>query len=253
MEATRFGYEWEKYNKLFPEYEKQFLNWISPINPAFIKGKRVLDAGCGMGRNSYWCLKYGAKKVTAFDVDGRCIESSSKLMGNAPNFQVLRRSIYDIDFDSEFDFVFSIGVIHHLEDAEKAVRKLVRALKPGGKLLLWVYGYHRATLGIRIINTLRKVTSRLPLPLTHKISYIFSVPAFLFIKIFRPSGKYFRQLATFRFTHLHSIVFDQLLPEIGNYYKRQDAERLVSQLKDVRIYCKNDNSWTIIGTRGAKA
>ena len=59
----RFGYEWKKYSQIIPEYEKQFLKWISPIEKKDFAGKKILDAGCGIGRNSFWPLTYGAKEV----------------------------------------------------------------------------------------------------------------------------------------------------------------------------------------------
>jgi ribosomal protein L11 methylase PrmA len=75
---VRFGYAWEKYHALFPDYEDQFLRWIEPLGPSAFKEKSVLDAGCGMGRNSYWCLKYEASEVTAFDYDERCVDAASR-------------------------------------------------------------------------------------------------------------------------------------------------------------------------------
>ena len=55
----RFGYEWDKYSDIYPDYEQQFLNWISPLDSEDFIGKDILDAGCGMGRNSYYALQYG--------------------------------------------------------------------------------------------------------------------------------------------------------------------------------------------------
>ena len=43
-------------------------------------------------------------------------------------------------FDREsFDFVFSLGVVHHLPDTPAAVREAASMLKPSGWLLLYVY------------------------------------------------------------------------------------------------------------------
>ena len=49
----RFGYEWNKFNKIVPKYELQFLKWVFPLKKEDFKDKKILDAGCGIGRNSY--------------------------------------------------------------------------------------------------------------------------------------------------------------------------------------------------------
>ena len=65
----RFGFEWKIYSSIEPNHEIQFKRWVYPLSEKDFFGKDVLDAGCGMGRNSYWPLKWGAKSVTAFDFD----------------------------------------------------------------------------------------------------------------------------------------------------------------------------------------
>ncbi|MDT7908013.1 MAG: class I SAM-dependent methyltransferase [Candidatus Calescibacterium sp.] len=104
----RFGYEWSKYGGIIPEYEIQFLRWVYPLKKEDFRGKEVLDAGCGTGRNSYWPLVYGAKRVVAFDYDERIVEVARRNLSQFKNAEVLLKSIYEIDFENEFDIVFSI-------------------------------------------------------------------------------------------------------------------------------------------------
>jgi 2-polyprenyl-3-methyl-5-hydroxy-6-metoxy-1,4-benzoquinol methylase len=127
----RFGYERSKYSKVIPEYEMQFLRWVYPLTKEDFKGKEVLDAGCGIGRNSYWPLVYGAKRVVAFDYDERTVEVARKNLSQFKNAEVLMKSIYEIDFENEFDIVFSIGVIHHLENSDLAIKKSCEGSKKG--------------------------------------------------------------------------------------------------------------------------
>ena len=247
----RFGYEWEKYHYLFPDYENQFLQWIEPMSPSSFKDKNVLDAGCGMGRNSLWALRYGAAHVTAFDFDERCVRAATKFLAPYTNFSVELRDIYKIDYENQFDLVFSIGVIHHLENPSLALANLARALRPGGTLLVWLYGYENNEWAVRYINPIRKMTSRLPLPLTHATSYLFSVPLFLGLRLWTPSSGYFRQISRYPFYHIHSIVFDHLLPRIAHYYKRHEVESLFKSLP-LKGYSMNHNrkmSWTVIGNK----
>lgn len=248
----RFGYEWNKYSSLDKNYEIQFLKWVYPLKPSFFKDKKILDAGCGMGRNSYWPLKYGAKKVMAFDFDKRSVESARKTLTEFKNATIEFKSIYDIKWQNEFDVAFSIGVIHHLKDPVLAVKKMKESVKPGGLVLIWVYGYEGNEWIVKIISPVRKlVTSRLPAGLLHFLTYFISLPFFVLINFFPFKSLYLRQLKAFGFYHVHSIIFDQLLPVIANYYKKEEAEKLLVDvgLRKVKIYSCNNNSWTVTGIK----
>lgn len=252
MESTeRFGYEWSKFNSIIPGFEILFLKWVYPLNPKDFRNKRVLDAGCGAGRNSYWPLVYGAKEVISIDYDARTVESARKNLSKFKNSNVKFESIYGIKYNEEFDIAFSIGVIHHLENPELAIKNLVKSVKKNGIVLLWVYGYEGNEWIVKYINPIRKVASRLPLPLVNFFANFLSVPLFLFIKIFKPSNPYLKQLSEFPFWYIHSLAFDQLIPRISNYWKKEEALKLLREkgLRNIKIYRVNENSWTVIGKK----
>src|SRR3972149_4697859 len=179
--VERFGYEWSRYAELDPNYEIQFRKWVAPLEPSFFSGKKVLDAGCGMGRNSYWPLKYGAKEVVAFDFDKRSVRRAKSTLSQFPNFKVELKSIYEVGFKDAFDIAFSIGVIHHLKDPRLALKNLVAALRPSGKLIIWVYGYEGNEWIVKFVDPVRKnITSKLPVGLIHFLSYLCSIPLWVF-------------------------------------------------------------------------
>ena len=65
----RFGYEWASYSEVLPESKRQLERWLGATGLASFAGKRVMDVGCGMGRNPYWFMDAGATSVLAVDVD----------------------------------------------------------------------------------------------------------------------------------------------------------------------------------------
>ena len=249
--AERFGYEWNKFNKIIPEYEIQFLKWVYPFKKDDFKGKIILDAGCGTGRNSYWPLLYGAKKVVAFDFDKRIVDVAKKNLSQFENAEAVYQSIYDIAYENEFDIVFSIGVVQFLEKPQEAIIRLVRAMKKGGLFLIWVYAREGNEWIVRFIMPLRKILSRLPPWFTNIISYFFSISLFLCLKSVPFKHPYFKQLKNFKFWHVHSIVLDQLLPKISNYWKKEEALDLLKNkgLENIKIYSVNNNSWTVVGNK----
>jgi len=247
LASTRFGYAWERYPQIAPGYEAQFRSWIEPLQPSDFAGKSVLDAGCGTGRNTYWSVKYGAKEVFAFDLDARVVEVARRNLGRTPNVSVFQSSIYDIEFENRFDIVFSIGVVHHLADPRRAMARLVRAARPGGVILVWVYAREGHSVLKRVINLLRVVTVRLPEGLLHYLTYPLSVIAYAYTRLSNHDHPYLRLFRNAPFWHVHSVVFDQLLPEISWYWSREEALSLFGGLpvEELGIRFTNEGSWTV--------
>lgn len=246
----RFGYEWAKFSEMDPNYEMQFRQWIGPLTEEDFTNKSVLDAGCGMGRNSYYSLKWGAQKIVAFDYDSRTVESAKRTLAQfGGRATVAFENIYDISWKNEFDLAISIGVIDHLEDPKKAIDNLVKALKPGGRLLIWVYSCEGNEWIVKWVNPVRiHVTSKLPVEWVNVLSYIAAVPVWLLAKIFRGPSSYMRQLSKFRFRNVHAIVLDQLIPRVANYWTKEEARGLLElpELTDVQITSPvNKNGWTV--------
>ena len=249
----RFGYSWDRFNELTPEQERQFRLWTVHLSPERDwLGKNFLDAGCGAGRNSYWAMSYGARACVAIDLDERSLDAARKNLAKFPAAEVRKCSIYDIPFKDEFDIVFSIGVVHHLSDPAAALRKLASAAKPGGRVLIWVYGYENLELYVNVLNPLRKALfSWMPLGFVRLFAYFPASLLWLLLRLgFTPLG-YLKLLKTFSFRHIHHICFDQMLPKIANYWRKDEAIALLEQagLRDVKAEWVNEVSWSVIGTK----
>lgn len=248
----RFGFAWERYGKILAVHEEQFRLWTTGMDKDDWSGKWVLDVGCGIGRNSYWAAIYGAAGGLAIDADERTLAHCRRNLSAFPSIEVRYQSIYDLIEESVFDLVFSIGVIDHLSCPDAAVKRMVAAAKPGGLILLWVYGRENNGWIIYLANPLRKALfSRLPLPLVHWFSLPLTIALWIMLKIGIRPGEYFRLISRFSFNHLRAIVFDHMLPRISVYYTREEATGLLcrADLEDVRAYPVNGVSWTVIGRR----
>jgi ubiquinone/menaquinone biosynthesis C-methylase UbiE len=110
------------------------------ISLADIKGKKVLDAGCGGGRYTVAWRLSGAGQATGLDISPINVEDANRRVAEAgiDNVYFKKGDVLELPFeDGEFDIVFSNGVLHHTTDWEKGVREMLRVLKPGG--LGWLY------------------------------------------------------------------------------------------------------------------
>ena len=140
-------------------------------------------------------------------------------------------------------------MIHHLKDPILALKNIVKSLKQNGRILIWVYGYEGNEWIVKFVNPIRKnITSKLPLGLVHFLSYFCSTPLYLFVKIFKGPSLYLKQLSTFDFWHIHSIVFDQLIPEVANYWRKDEVKALLNGLDvhNVEVLApKNQSGWIL--------
>jgi SAM-dependent methyltransferase len=224
----RFGYEWNAYGEILPEYEEQFRRWTVHLAPAQWQGKSFLDVGCGMGRNSFWPMHYGAREGCAVDVDERSLAQARRNLAPFATVEVMRASAYELPFAARFDVAFSIGVIHHLEHPELALEQMVRAVKPGGQVLVWVYGREGNRWLVRVLDPLRRALfRRMPIGWVHHLSLYPAALLWLLLRLGLRPNAYFRLLRGFGFGHLRSIVFDQMLPRIAHYWPRQTVLELM--------------------------
>jgi len=248
----RFGYEWGKYDSIDPRYEEQFRRWLPFFKPADWTGKTFIDVGCGMGRNSLWPLQDGAAKAYVLDLDDRSLAAARRNLAEFPNVELVKASAYDMPWVDEADIVFSIGVIHHLEFPQEALARMVRAAKPGGQVAIWVYGRENNGWLLWALEPARKLFfSRMPISGVHLLSNMPAALLWMLLRLGLQRLEYFRLLRTFSFPHLRSIVFDQMLPRIANYWTRAEVEALMKQagLADIETVWVNEISWA---ARGAK-
>jgi SAM-dependent methyltransferase len=174
-----FGDEWTRFPELFPEHERIFEWYFEGPAPVPWAGLRVLDAGCGMGRWLHFAAARGAS-VVGLDLSAAIDVAAARGGDEAEFVQADLRS--PPLADGSFDLVYSLGVLHHLEDPRPGVRALARLVRPGGELRLYVYRtlddepwFRRALLGA--VSQIRKATTRVPFSALHAFSAMVSAVA----------------------------------------------------------------------------
>lgn len=101
----------------------------TPFLERIPKGGRILDAGCGSGRDSKAFLQQGYR-VEAFDATGEM----AKLANQHTGLPVKQMTFSDVDAVNRYDGIWCCASLLHVSAAElpDAMAKLARALKPGG-------------------------------------------------------------------------------------------------------------------------
>jgi SAM-dependent methyltransferase len=116
---------------------------------------RILDAGCGSGRNMVELARRGT--VTGVELS----ETSACLAQAREAGPVIQGSVTEMPFEPDsFDLVVCLDVIEHLEDDLAALRELRRVVAPGGSLLVTVPAYEWLWSGHDVINHHRRRYTR---------------------------------------------------------------------------------------------
>ena len=115
-------------------------------SPAAPRHWRILDAGCGTGVSTdYLCHLNPGSRVLAVDISAgalavareRCRRSSAD--SHVQALRIEQRSLLDLVNEGPFDYINSVGVLHHLRQPEAGLKALAERLRPGGVLHLFLY------------------------------------------------------------------------------------------------------------------
>lgn len=167
--ASAFGLQWNQFRTtqldsytgttIFRERLTRCLGGSLEV----LRGKSVLEVGCGAGPFTEILLSAGAR-VFACDLSS-AVEANYANCSGVPDYFVCQANVLTIPalFDS-FDFVVCLGVIQHTPDPEQTIRALVKHVKPGGMLVIDHYSYNYPYPRSRRI--LRPLLLRLPPRLT---------------------------------------------------------------------------------------
>ena len=114
--------------------------------PAGSEKPRILDAGCGTGVSTdYLCHLNPGAEVLGIDIsEGALAVARERLQrsGAAAQVSQLRqeqRSLLDLESEGPFDYINSVGVLHHLDQPESGLGSLAGRLAPDGVLHLFLY------------------------------------------------------------------------------------------------------------------
>lgn len=180
-----FGFEWNVHsrtqldNSTSDESERTFRRKTG-FTPDDIKGKLVLDVGCGMGRFSDVASRWGAT-VVGIDLS-TAVEAAQRNIGARDNVNLAQANIFELPFrDGTFDFIFSIGVLHHTPNTKAAFDRLPRLLRDKGKIAIWLYSSYDDTQWM-FSDFYRRLTPKLPKRLLHTLSYA-AVPLYYLYKV----------------------------------------------------------------------
>jgi SAM-dependent methyltransferase len=257
-----FGSQWTKHRDSEGRYGSLafFEDIVGPlVDVEELEGKRVAEIGSGTGRIVHMLLASNVEHVTAIEPSDAYDVLKENLAVRAElQDRVSTLHIRGDEFVSErpLDYVFSIGVLHHIPDPAPVVKSAFDALKPGGKCFVWLYGHEGNESYLRWAKPLRAITTRLPHLALTGVVYAFYAALVLYRQLCRlvslPLKGYVENvLWTVTPQKRRLVIYDQLNPSYSKYYTKDEAERLLTDagFEDLRIYHRHGYSWSVIGVK----
>jgi ubiquinone/menaquinone biosynthesis C-methylase UbiE len=201
---------WTEY---IPEYEASEKHWLLFFSPEEVKGKAVLDSGCGTGIFSIIFAKNGAGQVTGIDISPGSLGTAESLKQKfgLTNARFEQQDMLHLPYDdASFDIVWAWGTVHHTTDPLGAIDGLIRVLKPGGSILLAIYKKTKVTWIHEAIRRTLVKTPRRSWNALAKIMAFFGTPI---VWVFK------RREKARKGESLSELILDWYFVPIRHYYK----------------------------------
>ena len=261
--AEAFATSWNNLPRGSVYTRAQVEDWLAPVTEKEIRGKHVLELGCGNGSLMVHVAAWKPASVEGVDL-GASVSSAERNMRETgfERFKITQADLTTFSSNGA-DFVYSIGVLHHLQEPAEGFKAVLANVKPGGHFHCWVYAREGNNVIVRIVDPLRKLASRLPWWITkYLVATPLVVPYYIYAKILRrlrnvswlrklPLYNYSLWIAERDFAFFRHVAFDQLVTPQTTYV---DRATIASWLTDPRIVpgssytiFRNGNSWKFGG------
>jgi ubiquinone/menaquinone biosynthesis C-methylase UbiE len=159
---STYALQWNRFRIVRPEEDRATFCSRTGLSAMDLAGAFVLDAGCGMGRYLRVAAEGNPRLLVGLDLSAAVVAASESTRG-VSSVALARADLLRPPFSpGSFDHIYSLGVLDHTPDPRAAFLAVANLLKPGGRIVIWVYPKERPALEW-IIETHRAVSRRLPL------------------------------------------------------------------------------------------
>jgi SAM-dependent methyltransferase len=242
-----FGDQWLRYT---------LADIIEPLVPlSEIAGKNVAEIGAGTGRIVSMLCAAGAAHIMAIEPS----DAFAVLLNNTAKYGSCVTCIQSIGEQippRNFDIVLSIGVIHHIVDPLPTMQAARKALKPKGKIVIWVYGREGNLPYLSLFLPLRAIVRSMPHSVISVLAAALDWPLRTYIGLCRwlalPMRDYMLSvLLPLDADKRRLVIYDQLRPFYSKYYREIEVRDLLDRagFVNLQLFHRHGYSWTAVGER----
>lgn len=222
----------------------------------FIRGKKVLDIGCGLAYGTSLMAEQAAE-ITGFDYDASTVNENKIRYNEIKNLNFIRGSVPPLPIeDKSYDVVTAFQFIEHIHPRKEFIKESLRVLKPGGVLLITTpnnkkslarnpFHVHEYTFN-EMQNELKNIGARFELAGLNGNKKVNDY--------YEANGKFVRAILKWDILGLHKRLPSQLLAGPYNFITNLMRNRLKTEVKqttdistkDFQLQSQNlDETWDI--------
>jgi len=220
-----------------------------------IQNSVTAELGAGTGRVVNMLLDAGVARVTAVEPSAAFVALRRNTAARAAKITYVNDTADHLP-DGPYDLIVSFGVLDHIPDPKPALQRAFACLKPGGLMLVWIYGKEGNRLYLALFEPIRRLARYLPVPVLaavcHVLTGLLSVYSWLCRFLPLPMSRYIRAvIGRYGWKHRFLTVFDQLNPSFAKYFTENEARDLLPRAGfiNVSMYHRHGYSWTIKGQK----
>jgi SAM-dependent methyltransferase len=241
----------------------QFEEWFAPITQRDVAGKTVLELGCGNGSLLVHMAGWRPSRLVGVDLGASVVSARQNMeVSGFSEYEILQGDMTTFS-GTGADLVYSIGVLHHLQDPAKGFASVIANTKPGGRFHCWVYAREGNAVVIHFVDPIRKFASRLPWWITkYFIATPLVFPYFIYAKLLRlfrwlpflkaaPLYEYSLWIARRGLLFFRHVAFDQLVTPQTVYINKETVRSWLAHPaivpESTYTIFRNGNSWKFGG------
>jgi ubiquinone/menaquinone biosynthesis C-methylase UbiE len=256
-----FGEEWSRFTQQDlsdRERAQVFAKYFSLIDWTK-RPMKALDMGCGSGRWDVLVAPLVGELVAA-DASPQALRVAERNV-RAANVSFVQCTPDTLPFpNGYFDFIFSLGVLHHVPDTQAAIKSLAGKLAPGGRLLLYLYyAFENRPAWFRgiwqISDLLRRCISRFPFSMRYILSQVIAL--FIYWPLARiakflpvPESWPLKFYADRSFYFMRTDALDRFGTKLEKRFRRQEiiAMLTAAHLENIR-FSDGDPYWVCAASK----
>ena len=265
-----FGDEWERFDqsKLSKKEQSSMFEGYFSIFPweKLVLNPVGFDLGCGSGR---WAKLVAPKvgKLHCIDPSSAIEVAKKNLIGDL-NCEFHKSDVDSMPLaDGSMDFGYSLGVLHHIPDTQKALNTCVKKLKPGAPFLLYLYySFDNRPFWFRFIWKLsdlgRAGISRMPYSMRYSISQIIAIFIYFPLAIIAKSLERLKfnvsnmPLSAYRHNSFYTMrtdALDRFGTRLEHRFSKIEVNKMMENagLEDIK-FSNQTPFWCAVGLRKVK-